>query len=62
MKTLTLEASGHMRFSWESEQAISHFLHPLHLDRSLAIQMGSFLVGNFAPLGIRGFSFVNALI
>jgi hypothetical protein len=47
MKTLILEASGHMRFSWKSEHAISHFLQPLHLDKSLAIQIGSFFVGNF---------------
>jgi len=31
MKTRILEASGQMRFSWKKEQAISHFLHPLHL-------------------------------
>lgn len=49
IKTLILEASGHMRFSWKSEQAISHFLQPLHLDSSLAIQIGSFLVVNFKP-------------
>ncbi len=42
MKTLTIEASGHMRFSWKSEQAISHLRHPLHLESSLAIQIGSF--------------------
>jgi len=42
MKTLIIEASGHMRFSWESEHVISHFLHPLHLESSLAIQIGSF--------------------
>jgi hypothetical protein len=47
MKTLILEASGHIRFSWKSEHAISHFLQPLHLDKSLAIQIGSFFVGNF---------------
>jgi hypothetical protein len=47
MKTLILEASGHMRFSWKSEHAISHFLQPLHLDKSLAIQIGSFFVGKF---------------
>jgi hypothetical protein len=57
MKTLTLEASGHMRFSWVSEHAISHFLHPLHLESSLAIQIGSFLTGNFRLLSKRcGFS------
>ena len=49
MKTLILEASGHMRFSWKSEHAISHFLHPLHFDKSLAIQIGSFFVVNFDP-------------
>jgi hypothetical protein len=32
MKTLILEVSGHMRFSWKSEHAISHFLHPLHFE------------------------------
>jgi hypothetical protein len=37
-----MEASGHMRFSWKSEQAISHFRHPLHFESSLAIQIGSF--------------------
>jgi hypothetical protein len=47
MKTLILDASGHMRFSWKSEQAISHFLQPLHLAKSLAIQIASFFVGNF---------------
>jgi len=31
-----------MRFSWKSEHAISHFLHPLHLESSLAIHIGSF--------------------
>jgi hypothetical protein len=41
MKTRTIEASGHMRFSWKSEQAISHLRHPLHLESSLAIQIGS---------------------
>jgi len=46
MKTLILEASGHMRSSWKREHAISHFLHPLHLDRSLAIHMGSSSVVN----------------
>ena len=49
MKTLILEASGHMRFSWKSEHAISHFLHPLHFEKSLAIQIGSFFVVNFSP-------------
>jgi len=38
-----------MRFSWKSEQAISHLLQPLHLDRSLAIHIGSFLVVNSEP-------------
>jgi len=57
MKTLTLEASGHMRFSWASEHAISHFLHPLHLESSLAIQIGSFLADNPRLLSKRcGFS------
>jgi membrane protein YqaA with SNARE-associated domain len=42
MNTVTLEASGHIRFSWKSEHAISHFLHPLHLESSRAIQIGSF--------------------
>jgi hypothetical protein len=41
-----MDASGQTRFSWKSEHAISHFLHPLHLDSSLAIQMGSFLDAN----------------
>jgi hypothetical protein len=49
MKTLILEASGHMRFSWKSEHAISHFLQPLHFAKSLAIQMGSFFVGKLKP-------------
>jgi len=49
MKTLILEASGHMRFSWKSEQAISHFLHPLHFEKSLAIHIGSFFIVNFNP-------------
>jgi len=44
MKTLILEASGHMRFSWKSEHAISHLLHPLHFEKSLAIHIGSFCV------------------
>jgi hypothetical protein len=44
MKTLMREASGHIRFSWKSEHATSHFLQPLHFDSSLAIQTGSFLV------------------
>jgi hypothetical protein len=43
MKTLILEASGHIRFSWESEHAISHLRQPLHFESSLAIQIGSFL-------------------
>jgi len=43
MNTLILEASGHMRFSRESEHAISHLLHALHLENALAIQIGSFL-------------------
>jgi hypothetical protein len=42
IKTLILEASGQMRFSWKSEQAISHFLQPLHLERSRAIHNGVF--------------------
>ena len=42
MKTLIIDASGHICFSWKSEHAISHFLHPLHLESSLAIQIGSF--------------------
>jgi membrane protein YqaA with SNARE-associated domain len=46
MKTLILDASGHMRFSWKSEHAISHFLHPLHFESSLAIQIGSFFFVN----------------
>jgi hypothetical protein len=33
------EASGHMRFSWKSEQTISHLLQPLHFERSLAIHI-----------------------
>jgi hypothetical protein len=48
MKTLILEASGHMRFSWEREHAISHFLQPLHFAKSLAIHMGSFFVGKLS--------------
>jgi hypothetical protein len=44
MKTLILDASGQMRFSWESEHAISHFLQPLHRERSLAIQTSFFFV------------------
>jgi hypothetical protein len=43
MKTLILDASGHIRFSWKSEHAISHLRHPLHFESSLAIQIGSFL-------------------
>jgi hypothetical protein len=43
MKTVIRDAVGHTRFSWYSEQAISHFLHPLHFESSRAIQMGSFL-------------------
>jgi hypothetical protein len=46
MKTLTLDASGHIRFSCASEHAISHFLQPLHFDSSRAIQIASVLVGN----------------
>ncbi|MFB3889832.1 MAG: hypothetical protein ACE14S_10110 [Candidatus Bathyarchaeia archaeon] len=38
MKTRTRDASGQILFSWLSEQAISHFRHPLHLEKSLAIQ------------------------
>jgi len=49
MKTLILDASGHMRFSWASEHAISHLRQPLHFDNSLAIQIGSFLTVNFDP-------------
>jgi hypothetical protein len=41
MKTLIIDASGHICFSWKSEHAISHFLQPLHLASSLAIQIGS---------------------
>jgi len=44
MKTLILEASGHMRFSWKSEHAISHFLQPLQFEKSLAIQIESSFV------------------
>jgi hypothetical protein len=47
MNTLILEASGHMRFSWASEQAISHFLQALHLESSLAIQIGCFFFANY---------------
>jgi hypothetical protein len=50
MNTLIIEASGQTRFSWKSEHAISHFLHPLHLDSSLATQIGSFLGVNCKPL------------
>jgi len=51
MKTLILDASGHMLFSWKSEQAISHFLQPLHFERSRAIQIGPFFFfGNSASL------------
>jgi hypothetical protein len=50
MKTRIREASGQIRFSWDREQAISHFLHPLHLESSRAIQIGSFLPANFHPL------------
>jgi hypothetical protein len=51
MKTLILDASGHIWFSWKSEHAISHFLQPLHLESSLAIQIGSFFFfGNRRPL------------
>jgi hypothetical protein len=42
MKTVILDAVGQMRFSWYNEQAISHFLHPLHFESSRAIQIGSF--------------------
>ena len=49
MKTLILEVSGHMRLSWKSEHTISHFLHPLHFEKSLAIHIGSFFVVNFNP-------------
>jgi hypothetical protein len=45
MKTLMREASGHMRFSWKSEQAISHFLQPLHFERSRAIHISRFSSG-----------------
>jgi len=63
MKTLILEASGHMRFSWKSEHAISHFLHPLHFEKSLAIQIGSFSVVNFDPsCGTLKFSVNDASI
>jgi hypothetical protein len=58
MKILILEASGHMRFSWKSEHAISHFLQPLHFESSLAIQIGSFFVGKLkALLNVVNFSF-----
>jgi hypothetical protein len=51
MNTLILDASGHMLFSWKSEHAISHFLHPLHFESSRAIQIGSFLFfANLNPL------------
>lgn len=50
MKTLIIDASGQTRFSWKSEHSISHFLHPLHLDSSLAIQIGSLLGVNCEPL------------
>jgi len=50
MNTLIIEASGQTRFSWKSEHATSHFLHPLHLDNSLAIQIGSLLGANREPL------------
>jgi hypothetical protein len=46
MNILTLEASGQMRFSWESEQAISHLRQPLHFVNSRAIQIGSFFLFN----------------
>jgi hypothetical protein len=50
MKTLIIDASGQTQSSWKSEHAISHFLHPLHLDSSLAIQIGSLLGVNYEPL------------
>ena len=50
MKTLTLDASGQIFLSWWSEQAISHLRHPLHFERSLAIQIGSFFVVKLADL------------
>ena len=50
-----------MRFSWKSEHAISHFLQPLHLDKSLAIQIGSFLVVNSKPSKKIVEMFVNTL-
>ena len=54
MKTRILDASGQMRFSWVNESAISHFLHPLHLESALAIHIGSFFaVGKFGYLSKR---------
>jgi len=56
MKTLILEASGHICFSWKSEQAISHFRHPLHFESSLAIHIGSFFFAIPKPLEMIGIS------
>jgi hypothetical protein len=61
MNILILEASGHIRFSWESEHAISHFRHPLHFESSLAIQIGCFLAANSKPSQKIVEMFVNAL-
>ena len=43
MKTRTLDASGQILDSWDNEHAISHFRQPLHLERSLAIHIGSLI-------------------
>jgi hypothetical protein len=41
MKTLTLDASGHIHPSWYMLQAISQRLHPEQDEKSRAIQIGS---------------------
>ncbi len=47
MKTRTLDASGQILFSWVSEQAISHFRHPLHLLYSRLTQIELFSFSSF---------------
>jgi len=62
MKTLIIEASGHTQFSWNNEHAISHFLHPLHFESSLAIQIGSVFFVNSEILKILEFQLGFAMI
>ena len=39
--------AGRMRFSCESKHVISHFLHALYFENSLAIQIGFFFFATF---------------